>query len=184
MSEQPMSSPTPAEPLVARDPDEVLPPRRRRSLRPLTAVLAAVVLVGAGFLGGVQIQKHYGGSSSGSASGAAAAFASRAAAGGAGAAGGAPGFFGGGAGGGAGAATGGSQQVGQVSLIKGSTLYLADFLGNTVKVQIPAAVRVSETTRTTVRGIHPGDTVTAQVTKLKNGDYRATSVTVTPSAGT
>jgi hypothetical protein len=185
MSEQPMSSPTPAEPLVARDPDEVLPPRRRRGLRPLTAVLAAVVLVGAGFLGGVQIQKHYGGSSSGSASDAAAAFASRfRAAGGAGAAGGAAGLFGGGAGGGAGAATGGSQAVGQVSLIKGSTLYLADFLGNTVKVQIPAAVTVSETTRTTVRGIHPGDTVTAQVTKLKNGDYRATSVTVTPSAGT
>ena len=94
------------------------------------------------------------------------------------------GFFSGGAGGGAGAATGGSQQVGQVSLIKGSTLYLADFLGNTVKVQIPASARVSETTRTTVRGIHPGDTVTAQVTKLKNGNYRATSVTVTPSAGT
>ncbi len=180
MSEQPMSSPTPAEPLVARDPDEVLPPRRRRGLRPLTAVLAAVVLVGAGFLGGVEVQKHYGGTSSGSGSGAAAAFASRfRAAGGAGAAGGAAGFFGGGASG----ATGGSQEVGQVSLIKGSTLYLADFLGNTVKVQIPAAVRVTQSTRTTVRGIHPGDTVTAQVTKLKNGNYRATSVTVTPSAG-
>jgi hypothetical protein len=174
MSEQPM---TPAQPLVARDPDEVLPPRRRRGLRPLTAVLAAVVMVGAGFLGGVEIQKRYGGSSSGSGSGAAAAFASRFRA--AGGAGGAAGFFGGGAG-----PTGGSQEVGQVSLIKGSTLYLADFLGNTVKVQIPAAVRVTESTRTTVRGIHPGDTVTAQVTKLKNGSYRATSVTVTPSAGT
>ena len=75
---QPMSTPAPAQPpLVARDPDEVLPPRRRRGLRPLTAALAAVVLVGAGFLGGVQIQKHYGGSNSGSASGAAAALASR-----------------------------------------------------------------------------------------------------------
>jgi hypothetical protein len=181
MSDQPMSTPTPAQPLVARDPDEVLPPRRRRGLRPLTALLAAVVLVGAGFLGGVEIQKHYGGSTGGSASGAAAAFASRfRAAGRVGAAGGAAGFFGGGASG----ATGGSQEIGQVSLIKGSTLYLADFLGNTIKVQIPAAVRVTESTRTTVRGIHPGDTVTAQVTKLKNGNYRATSVTVTPSAGT
>jgi len=184
MSEQPqpMSSPTPPQPLVARDPDEVLPPRRRRGLRPLTAALAAVVLVGAGFLGGVQIQKHYGGSSSGSASGAAASFASRfragRGAGGAGGAGGASAFFGGGTAGGA----GGSQEIGQVSLIKGSTLYLADFLGNTIKVQIPAGVAVSETTRTTVRGIHPGDTVTAQVTKLKNGNYRATSVTVTPSS--
>ena len=181
---QPMSTPTPAQPLVARDPDEVLPPRRRRGLRPLTLTLAAVVLVGAGFLGGVQIQKHYGGSNSGSASGAAAALASRfrAAGGAAGAAGGAAGFFGPGAG--ASGSTGGSQEVGQVSLIKGSTLYLADFLGNTVKVQIPAGVTVSQTTRTTVRGIHPGDTVTAQVTKLRNGNYRATSVTVTPSSGT
>jgi hypothetical protein len=174
---QPLSTPAPAEPpLVARDPDEVLPPRRRRGLRPLTAVLAAVVLVGAGFLGGIQIQKHYGGSSSGG-SGAAAAFASRFRS-----AGGAAGFFGGGAG--ASGASGGSQEIGQVSVIKGSTLYLADFLGNTVKVQVPAGVRVSETTRTTVRGIHPGDTVTATVTKLPNGSYRATSVTVTPSSGT
>jgi hypothetical protein len=180
---QPMSTPAPAQPLVARDPDEVLPPRRRRGLRPLTGAIAALVLVGAGFLGGVQIQKHYGGSSSGSGSGAAAAFASRfrAAGGAAGAAGGGAGFFGGGATSGA---SGGSQEIGQVSLIKGSTLYLADFLGNTVKVQIPAGVRISQTTQTTVRGIHPGDTVTAQVTKLKNGNYRATSVTVTPSSGT
>jgi hypothetical protein len=183
MSEQPqpMSSSAPAQPLAARDPDEVLPPRRRRGLRPLTAVLAAVVLVGAGFLGGIQIQKHYGSSSSGSGSGAAAAIAARfRAARGAGAGGGASSFFGGGASG----ATGGSQEIGQVSLIKGSTLYLADFLGNTIKVQIPAGVTVSETTHTTVRGIHPGDTVTAQVTRLRNGSYKATSVTVTPSSGT
>ena len=181
---QPLSTPAPAEPpLAARDPDEVLPPRRRRGLRPLTAVLAAVVLVGAGFLGGIQIQKHYGGSSSGG-SGAAAALASRFrnAGGAAGLAGGAAGFFGRGAG--ASGASGGSQEIGQVSVIKGSTLYLADFLGNTVKVQIPAGVRMSETTQTTVRGIHPGDTVTATVTKLPNGSYRATSVTVTPSSGT
>ncbi|HVN61657.1 MAG TPA: hypothetical protein VMT59_10350 [Gaiellaceae bacterium] len=177
---QPMSTPIPAQPpLVARDPDEVLPPRRRRALRPLTAVLAAVVLVGAGFLGGIQVQKHYGGSSGGS-SGAAAAFASRFRSAG-GAAGAAGSFFGGGAGAGASGASGGTQEIGQVSVIKGSTLYLADFLGNTIKVQIPAGVRVSETTRTTVRGIHPGDTVTASVTKLPNGSYRATSVTVTPS---
>ncbi len=177
---QPMNSPTPTEPLVARDPDEVLPPRRRRGLRPLTAVLAAVVLVGAGFLGGVQIQKHYGGSSSGS--GAASAFADRfrGAGGAAGLAGGGAGFFGAGASGGTSGASGGSQEIGQVSVIKGSTLYLADFLGNTVKVEIPAGVAVSQTSRTTVRGIHPGDTVTATVTKLPNGNYRATTVTVTP----
>ena len=176
-----MSDESTTQPLGARDPDEVLPPRRRRGLRPLTAALAALVLVGAGFLGGIQIQKHYGGSSSSGGSGAAAAFASRFR-NAAGAAGGGAGFFGGGAG--ASGTSGGTQEIGQVSVIKGSTLYLADFLGNTVKVSVPAGVRVSETTRTTVRGIHPGDTVTATVTKLPNGTYRATAVTVTPSSGT
>jgi hypothetical protein len=179
MSDQPMSTPTP--PLVARDPDEVLPPRRRRGLRPLTAVLAALVLVGAGFAGGIQAQKHYGGSSSSnSASSLRSAFASRF---GAGRAGGAPGgaasFFGGG--GAAGGATGGTQEVGQVSLIKGSTIYVADFLGNTLKIEIPATAKVSETSQLSVKGIHPGDTVTATVAKLPGGNYKATTVTVTPS---
>ena len=182
MSDQTTSTPTPAEPLAARDPEEVLPPRRRRKLRPLTAVLAAVVLVGVGFLGGVAIQKHYGASSSSSsaASSFAARFAARARAGDAGASAG--GFFGGGAAGATGAAAG-TSQVGQVTVIKGSTLYLANFLGNTIRVKIPPGVRVSETKSVTVRGIHPGDTVTAQATRLANGDYRATTITVTPSSG-
>jgi hypothetical protein len=174
MSDQPMSTPTP--PLVARDPDEVLPPRRRRGLRPLTAVLAALVLVGAGFAGGIQAQKHYGGSSSSnSASSLRSALASRF---GAGRTGGAGSFFGGGS---AAGATGGTQEVGQVSLIKGSTIYVADFLGNTLKIEIPATAKVSETSQLSVKGIHPGDTVTATVTKLPGGNYKATTVTVTPS---
>ncbi len=176
-----MSEPTmtPGEPLVARDPDEVLPPRRRRKLRPLTAVLAALVLIGAGFAGGIQAQKHFGSSSSGSAASARSAFASRFGAGrtGALAGGGAAAFFGGGAG----ASTGGTQEIGQVTVIKGSTIYLADFLGNTLKIEIPATAKVTETNQLTVKGIHPGDTVTAQVTKLKGGNYKATTVTVTPS---
>jgi hypothetical protein len=171
-----MSEPTmtPGEPLVARDPDEVLPPRRRRKLRPLTAVLAALVLVGAGFAGGIQTQKHYGGSSSTSLASARSAFAARFGAGRT-SAGGAASFFG------QPAATGGTQEVGQVTVIKGSTIYLADFLGNTLRIQIPATTKVSETSQLTVKGIHPGDTVTAQVTKLPSGDYKATAVTVTPS---
>ncbi len=181
MSDQPMSTPTP--PLVARDPDEVLPPRRRRGLRPLTAVLAALVLIGAGFAGGIQVQKHYGGSSSSSsASSLRSAFASRF---GAGRTGGAASFFGGGggaAGGPAGGAASGTQEVGQVSLIKGSTIYVADFLGNTLKIEIPATAKVSETSQLSVKGIHPGDTVTATVTKLPGGNYKATTLTVTPSA--
>ncbi|HVW17469.1 MAG TPA: hypothetical protein VHB30_04420, partial [Solirubrobacteraceae bacterium] len=46
--------------------DEIdeLPPRRRLLTAPV-ATLAALLLVGAGFLGGVLVQKHYGGSGSG-----------------------------------------------------------------------------------------------------------------------
>ena len=176
MSEQSM---TPGEPLVARDPGEVLPPRRRRGLRPLTAVLAALVLIGVGLVGGIQVQKHYGGSSSSSGGFAAARSAFAARFGARAGAGGAASLFGAAAG--ASSATAGNQEVGQVTVIKGSTLYVADFLGNTLRIQIPASAKVSVTKQLTVKGIHPGDTVTAQVTKLPGGDYRAASVTVTPS---
>ena len=126
---------------------EILPIRRRPRLPLLTAVLALAVIAAAAFAGGVEIQKHYGGSSSAAASGT----------GGAGAAGfararraGAGGFAGGGTFGGDGGAT-----VGLVTLIKGTTLYVTDFSGNTVKVATTGA-QVSKTLATTLRGVHPG----------------------------
>ncbi len=165
--------------------DEVLPMRRRR-LPLLTALLAASLVAAAAFVVGVEVQKHYGVSSSSSAggvaggTGAAAAFAGRQRAGGGtggGAAGRAGGFLGGGAGG-AGGAT-----IGLITLIRGSTLYVTDFSGNTVKVKASAGLRVTKTVTAALKSLHPGDSVVVRGTKQKDGSYKASSITLGSLAG-
>ena len=151
---------------------------RRRRLPLLTAALAVGVVAAGAFIGGVEVQKHSGGSSGGSAGGSSAFARFRGTTTGTTGTSTTRGGFGAG-----GFGAGGGVTAGTVSVIKGSTLYVADFLGNTIKVVIPPGARVTESKQLTVRGIHPGDTVTAQVTKLANGNYRATTVTVSPSSG-
>lgn len=161
---------------------EPLPLPRRRKLPKLTAALV-VAVVGAGmFIAGAAAQKHWGssGSSAGSRNGAAAAFAARL--------GGTTtgqtrtdttGGTGTGAGGrGAGGFLGGGATIGTVGVIKGSTLYVTDASGNTVKVVTSPASTVSKTVDTTVNAIHPGDTVVVRGTAGKNGDITAESITV------
>jgi hypothetical protein len=162
------------------DADE-LPLRRRRRLPLVTGVLLGALVASGAFVGGVEAQKHYGSSSSSASSGlggtgsngAAAAFArgrSRGAAQG-GAAGG-PSFFGGGSGNAAGGFT-----TGLVTVIRGSTLYVTDFGGNTVKVTTSGA-RVSKTTTASLKSIHPGDSVVVRGTTQKNGNLRASAITL------
>src|SRR5438874_611905 len=114
---------------------DVLPVRRRPRLPLLTTLLTLGAIVAAAFVGGVEIQKHFGtataaASTTGAAGARAGAFARAGRSGFAG--GGAAGATGGagatGAAGGAGAAGGtGSFTSGLVTLIKGSTLYVTDF---------------------------------------------------------
>lgn len=161
---------------------EILPNRRRSKLPLLTMLLALALAAAAAFLGGVEIQKHYGGSSTaGSASatggggggrGFGSGRARRAGATGAGAAGG---FSGAGA-------FGGGATVGLVTLIKGTTLYVTDFSGNTVKVAT-AGAQVSTTVATNLKGIHPGDSVIVRGSKQKNGNYKASSISINNSGG-
>jgi hypothetical protein len=162
---------------------EILPSRRRSKLPLLTLLLALAVAAAAAFLGGVEIQKHYGGSgTAGSASatggvggrGFGSGRARRAGATGAGAAG-AGGFRGAGA-------FGGGATVGLVTLIKGTTLYVTDFSGNTVKVAT-AGAQVSKTVATNLKGIHPGDSVIVRGSKQKNGNYKASSISINNNGG-
>jgi hypothetical protein len=143
--------------------------RRRRRLPRLTLGLLAAVLAGAVFVGGVEVQKHYGkaSASSNAANGFPAAFAARAAgAGGAGA--GAAALFGG----------GGGATNGTVTLIKGRTLYVTDVSGNTVLVHTTATSRVSKSVTANIRTIHPGDTVTVSGSQNKDGSVAARLVTI------
>jgi hypothetical protein len=147
--------------------------RRRKKLPALTAVLALVVAIALGLIGGVEAQKHWGASTT-AATGRPAGFAGFAGRG-AGGAGGFPGGFGGGAG--AAGATGGGTS-GTVTLIKGSTLYVTDATGNTVLVNTTAASTVKKTVSGTIKSVHPGDSVTITGTQNANGSYSATGITI------
>jgi hypothetical protein len=143
-------------------------PRPRKRARALTLVLAALVIAGAGFVGGVLVQKHHGTSnSSSSLAGLASRFGR-----GSGGSGGS-----GGAGGGRGAGGFGGAEVGQVKLVDGPNVYVTDTSGNVVKVVTNGASQLSKTDATTVKNIAPGDTVIVRGTQNADGSYTATSLT-------
>jgi hypothetical protein len=141
----------------------------------VTKLLTLAVVAGLAFVGGAYAHKHWGTSSSSPSTGSASASALAAAR--------RSGGFGGFGGGGGGATNGGARAAsglgtsGQVSYIKGSTLYVADLTGGTVKVSTTGA-RVSKTSTIAATLIHPGDTVVVVGTKQANGTIAATSITV------
>jgi Domain of unknown function (DUF5666) len=153
--------------------DAELPPRpRRRLVTPVRAGLAALLVAGAGFLGGVEVQKSQ---ASGGGSAATSAFAraggAGAAAGGGGAAAG-PGGFGGQA---------DNATVGSVKSKNGNWLYVQDSGGNTVKVRTTSTSKVTRTAKSSASAIHPGDRVIVQGTKSSSGTITATQITATSS---
>jgi len=156
--------------------DDVPITPRARLPRP-TKLLIVLVVVAAAFAGGVFAQRHWGASSSGSGSGAAARLA---------AAGGLSGQgatrrFGGTGGGATGSGAPGGfadATIGQVAYMKGSTLYITDTNGNTIKVAVAKGTPVTKSVTTTVKGVHPGDTVVVRGTKGRNGNVNASSVSV------
>lgn len=174
--------------------DDALPARPRASyLTPLTALLMALILGGVGFYVGIRVEKSSQGSS-GAGSSLARAFSG--AGGFAGAAGGtsttgatsrtglsgAGSFasrFGAGGFGGAGGGTAGS-----VSSISGNTLYVKEASGNTVKVKLTAATKVSKTESVSRRKVYPGDEVVIAGSTGSNGTVSATSVTDSGASST
>jgi hypothetical protein len=147
--------------------------RRRKRLPALTLALVVLVAAAAAFIGGVEVQKHFGKSSatsSGIPSSIAAAFAGGsfpgAASGGSGA-GSFPGGFG-----------GGNATTGTVTLVKGSTLYVTNAAGNTVLVETSARSRVTKSVSGSVKTIHPGDSVTVVGSQNKDGSVTARQVTI------
>jgi hypothetical protein len=147
---------------------------RRRLVTPVGVVAGAAAIAALGFFGGVQAQQSRGSS---------APAAGRVAGGFPGAAGGRPGAGGGaGAGGAAGA---GQQQagatVGQVSSLDGTTIYVDDSSGNTVKIRLGKGGKVTRTAVSGVRAIHPGDSVVVQGEAASSGTVVASSIRATAS---
>ncbi len=86
--------------------------------------------------------------------------------------------FGGGAGATGFGGFGGGATVGTVTLIKGSTLYVTDSSGNTVKVQTSPSSTVTKTVSGSIKTLLPGQTVTVLGTAAKNGTITARSISV------
>jgi hypothetical protein len=173
-------------------PESELPPRpRRRLLTPVPLALMGVLAIACGFIGGVLVEKGQSSSSSssGGASGLASRFAAlRAGASGASGASGAgtrsgAGFAAGGSGGGAGVAGFKRPTAGTVAYLDGSTLYVTNSEGNTVKVTTSAGTTVNKTVKSSVKDIHPGETVTITGETGSGGSLSAESINVGSGGG-
>jgi len=152
---------------------------RRRLLTPLPLALTAILLLACGFIGGVLVEKGQSGSAAASTAG---GLASRFAAlrGGASSASGART---GGSATGLGGAGAGRPTSGQVAYLDGATLYVTNAEGNTVKVETSAGTTVTKTVSASVKGIHPGETVTIIGVAGGGGAINAESISVGAGGG-
>jgi hypothetical protein len=149
-------------------------------LRPLTALLAVVLVAVGGIWGGAELQKRHGSGGSGGTSGLAATLAARfgRGAGGTGGTGGFGGFGGRGAGGTGGAATGGATS-GTVTEVTPKLLYLTSSTGALVKVSLTKTTTYTRTSNTPKGGLALGDTAIVIGAKNAAGVVVATSVIAT-----
>ncbi len=185
--------------------DGELPNRRRRQLfNKWSALLFALILGGAGFYAGVRVEK--GQLSTSSPAGFASSLASRFGRAGTGTTGatgatgrsgtgttgssGAPSTSGGagrfGAGGfsGLGGLAGGSATVGSVSSVDGNTIYVTDTSGNTVKVTLSSATKITKSQAVSKAKVYPGDSVVISGVKGSNGSISATNLTDSGASST
>jgi hypothetical protein len=160
-----------------RDYEEALPGRpRRQFFNRWTAGLFALLLGGVGFYVGIRVEKTQLSNSSAS-SRLAAATAGTGATGAAGRSGtgAGAGRFGGGAGGFAGAfgGGGGSASIGTVANVDGNTIYVTDTSGNTIKVNLTGATKITKSQSVGKNKINPGDSVVIAGVKGSNGTISA-----------
>lgn len=166
---------------VEQEPIPVRP--RRQLLNRRSAALLALLTAAAGFYAGVALEKRQVTSSSPTASaaspaGLAAGLQARFGAAG----GGARGATGGpGAAAGAGA-TGGQASVGTISSVSGRTLYVSGVSGNTIKVKLTGATKITKSLGVKRSALRPGDTIIVRGLTGSNGTV--TAATVSDSAGT
>lgn len=73
----------------------------------------------------------------------------------------------------------GKETAGTVTDIVGDTLYVTTSSGSLVAVKVSSSTTVDRNASTSLSGLKPGDTVTVQGTKEKNGSVAATSISDT-----
>lgn len=165
---------------------------RRRLLNRRSAALLALLACGAGFYGGVRVEK----SQLATSSSAARSFSpptaggsttrSSSAATGSGTSGtrsSSPSGFP--AGGGIpGAAFGGDASIGTISSVDGKTVYITEASGDVVEVTLSSATKITKSIGVSKRSLHPGDAVVIQGAKNANGTLSATSVSDSGASNT
>lgn len=162
------------EPVGPVDDSGSLPRRpRRHFLNRWTLVLSAAVACAAGFYGGVRIEK---GQLSGSTTATPAASGLAALAGRLRAGAGATGAGAAGAGGAAGAAGGAGASFGTITSVRGGTFYITESTGNTVKVKLSSATKVTKSLSVRRGSLHPGDTVVIRGVSNSSGTLVAATV--------
>ncbi len=157
--------------------DTAPPPRPRRRIPIVTALLAIAVVAAAGFFAGVRVEKGRAVSTTSASS----AGATRSA-GGAGRLGGSSTAGSGGAGGGQGFG-GRGRTIGQVTAVEGSSLLITDATGNTIKVSTTSSSRITKSATASLSDIHPGDTVVITGTTQPDGTTAATAITIGSAPG-
>jgi hypothetical protein len=145
--------------------------RRRQFFNRKSAALAAAITCAAGFYAGITVEKSQLAATPSAATTTGAATGGPTAAG----AGGFAGRFAGAGGAGA----GGNASIGAVSSVHGKTIYLTDTTGNTVKVTLSSATKITKSQNVSKASIRPGDAVLVQGLKHANGTITATSVSDT-----
>ncbi len=182
------------------DADELPTRASRRIVTAWTVVFAALLIAGAGFVAGIQMEKHNAPAATGA--GGLAAFARNGGFPGAGGAGGgfpgANGATGGfpGANGAGGATAGGATPnggaagatpapasngtTGQIKLVDGSNIYITTSDGSTVKVSTTPTSKVTKSVAGAVGDLKAGDTITVQGAAGSDGTIAAGSISQAP----
>jgi hypothetical protein len=149
-----------------------------------TLVLGAVALLLGGFLGGAQVQKHWGTAASASNQVPGFGTFNRNAGGGYPGAAGGGGRTGGGFGTGTGTGTGAAPSAaaaaattGTVKLVDGTTIYVQTPGGDVITVRTNGKTTVQTATKSSVKDVKAGQTVTIQGPAGTDGTVTATSVT-------
>ena len=161
-----------AEELAARPP--------RAKLPRVTLVLSAGILIAAGFVGGVLVEKHLGGSGTGTAragSLASSFAAARGSGGGRGGFGGGTGGFGAGSGTGIGSGSSGGSITGSITVVSGNTLYITASNGTVYTVTTSGSTSVKISSSGSLTQLKPGQTVTISGTQGSGGTVNATTIT-------
>lgn len=159
------------------------PPRLK--LPKVTLALAGAALICAGFVGGVLVQKHLGGSSSSGRGNFAAAFTGgRTGTGTTGRTGTGTGTTGGFFGRGGTGAAGGGAITGTVTVVSGDKLYVTAADGSVYTVTTSGSTVINVTKSGTLSQLKPGQTVIIAGTNDNSGDVTATSITASSSSST